>query len=92
LIDQDPPQPKSEAANDGLVDFEDIENFDDSPSLARVLLELEQRHRELDQAIALLYDFPYRDQIQLQRLKKQKLRLKDQIARVKDAIIPDLNA
>jgi len=86
LIDQDPPQPKSEAANDGSVDF------DDSPSLARVLLELEQRHRELDQAIALLYDFPYRDQIQLQRLKKQKLRLKDQIARVKDAMIPDLNA
>ena len=56
------------------------------------LLDLEARHRSLDEQIADLYDFPYQDQIQLQRLKKEKLRLKDAISRLKDEMIPDLNA
>ena len=56
------------------------------------LLDLESRHRSLDLEIAELYDFPYQDQIHLQRLKKEKLRLKDAIERLKDDMIPDLNA
>jgi hypothetical protein len=39
-----------------------------------------------------MYDFPYKNQILLQRLKKEKLRLKDAIERLKNEIIPDLNA
>lgn len=56
------------------------------------LLDLESRHRSLDLKIAELYDFPYQDQLHLQRLKKEKLRLKDVIERLKDDMIPDLNA
>jgi hypothetical protein len=37
-------------------------------------------------------DFPYQNQILLQRLKKEKLRLKDAIERLKDDMIPDLDA
>ncbi len=65
---------------------------DDEPTPAMRLLELQSRHRELDAEIARLYDYPYRNQIQLQRLKKEKLRLKDIIERLKDELIPDLNA
>ncbi len=56
------------------------------------LLELQSRHRALDRKIAELHGFPYQNQILLQRLKKEKLRLKDAIERLKDEMIPDLNA
>ncbi|PID54801.1 MAG: hypothetical protein CR978_02125 [Gammaproteobacteria bacterium] len=56
------------------------------------LLMLQNQHRALDDKITELYTFPYRNQILLQRLKKQKLRLKDAIERLKDEMIPDLNA
>ena len=56
------------------------------------LLDLQSRHRALDAKIAELYSFPYQNQILLQRLKKEKLRLKDAIERLKDEMIPDLNA
>ncbi len=59
---------------------------------AMLLMDMETRHRSLDQKIAELHDYPYQDQIQLQRLKKEKLRLKDAIERLKDDMIPDLNA
>jgi hypothetical protein len=49
-------------------------------------------HRDLDVAIAELARSPGADQLRVQRLKKQKLRLKDQIARLESALIPDLNA
>lgn len=56
------------------------------------LIELQRQHRSLDEKIRELYTYPYRNQILLQRLKKQKLRLKDTIERLKDDMIPDLNA
>jgi hypothetical protein len=56
------------------------------------LHDLQKKHRALDQKIAQMYEFPYQNQILLQRLKKEKLRLKDAIARLKDDMIPDLNA
>jgi hypothetical protein len=62
------------------------------PNLAARILMLQQEHRELDEEIASLYEFPYRDQLLLQRLKKKKLLLKDAIERLKDDLIPDLNA
>ena len=56
------------------------------------LLELQTQHRALDARIAEMYDFAYKNQILLQRLKKEKLRLKDAIERLKNEMIPDLNA
>jgi hypothetical protein len=56
------------------------------------LLDLQTKHRNLDSKIAELHSYPYQNQILLQRLKKEKLRLKDAIERLKDEMIPDLNA
>ena len=56
------------------------------------LLDLQTKHRALDNKIAELHRYPYQNQILLQRLKKEKLRLKDAIERLKDEMIPDLNA
>ncbi|MDG2271918.1 MAG: YdcH family protein [Halioglobus sp.] len=56
------------------------------------LLNLQTKHRALDVKIEALHGYPYQNQILLQRLKKEKLRLKDAIARLKDDMIPDLNA
>lgn len=56
------------------------------------LMDLQTRHRALDQRIHEMYAYPYQNQILLQRLKKEKLRLKDQIELLKDEMIPDLNA
>lgn len=59
---------------------------------AMQLLQMQTRHRALDTRITEMYDYPYQNQILLQRLKKEKLRLKDSIERLKDEMIPDLNA
>ena len=66
---------------------------DNSPiSISAQILVLQTRHRELDAEIEQMYQFPYVDQLKLQRLKKQKLRLKEHILRLKDSLIPDLDA
>lgn len=49
-------------------------------------------HRDLDDIIARLSMDIHVDEIQLKRLKRRKLGLKDQIARVESQLIPDLNA
>jgi hypothetical protein len=56
------------------------------------LRQLQARHRALDNKITEMQGFPYQNQILLQRLKKEKLRLKDSIAQLKDEMIPDLDA
>lgn len=71
---------------------EEAQEEQEELSLAGRLLLLQQEHRALDAEIASLYDYPYRDQLQLQRLKKRKLMIKDAIERLKDELIPDLNA
>mgnify|MGYP001820573496 FL=1 len=53
---------------------------------------LRVEHRDLDVAITELDSNPNADQLRVRRLKKQKLRLKDQIARLESELIPDLNA
>ena len=49
-------------------------------------------HRDLDAAIAALTDAGGQDQLQLARLKKRKLRRKDQIAMIEDYLTPDIIA
>jgi hypothetical protein len=58
---------------------------------ARILV-LETEHRDLDDVIARLSSDPIQDQLQLRRLKKRKLLLKDLIARLRDRLIPDIVA
>ena len=54
--------------------------------------ELNVEHRDLDRAIEALEENPLYDELQLKRLKKRKLILKDQITRLESELIPDLNA
>lgn len=56
------------------------------------LRELRIAHRDLDDVIHRLQLDLYVNEIQLRRLKKRKLQLKDQIARLESELIPDLNA
>jgi hypothetical protein len=56
--------------------------------LARLL----QEHRDLDTAIAALQDAPGSDLLQVQRLKKRKLYLKDCISHIEDQLTPDIIA
>ena len=61
--------------------------------MLRIKLEvLRREHRDLDQAIYALETSGRPDQLTLRRLKKQKLALKDQIARLEDQMIPDIIA
>jgi hypothetical protein len=56
------------------------------------LRELRIEHRDLDDVICRLSLDIYVDELQLRRLKKRKLMLKDQILRLESELIPDLNA
>ena len=56
------------------------------------LLKLKQEHRDLDSAINALEASGRADPLQLQRLKKKKLLLKDEIARIEDQLLPDIIA
>ena len=60
----------------------------DRDSLLRNLHELRSEHRDLDTVIARLSIQPM-DQLQVQRLKKRKLMLKDEISRLESRLIPD---
>ena len=56
------------------------------------LARLQQEHRDLDAAIAALQVSPSSDLIQVQRLKKRKLVLRDKIRSVEDQLTPDIIA
>jgi hypothetical protein len=62
---------------------------DDPAVLARQLAELRLEHRDLDVAIERLVREPDADELTVKRLKKRKLWLKDCIARLESALIPD---
>ncbi len=65
----------------------------DQEEVLRVKLEvLRQEHRDLDEAIRAMEASGRADQLSLRRLKKQKLHLKDQIARIEDILTPDIIA
>jgi hypothetical protein len=64
----------------------------DHAETAQLLAELRQEHRDLDAAINQLASVLGRDELQLTRLKKRKLLLKDHIARLESKLIPDLDA
>ena len=61
------------------------------PAASR-LVRLRLEHRDLDAAIEALRTTPAPDQLQLARLKKRKLRLRDEIKLLEDQLIPDIIA
>jgi hypothetical protein len=71
-----------------MTDNVDTELFKNIERLRQLRIE----HRDLDDVIARLsLDYAV-DEVQLKRLKKRKLMLKDQIAKLESQLIPDLNA
>ncbi|MGD0564793.1 MAG: DUF465 domain-containing protein [Roseiarcus sp.] len=60
--------------------------------LAGQLERLREEHRDLDAAIDALRDAGQADQLQLQRLKKRKLQLRDRLTQLEDALTPDIIA
>jgi hypothetical protein len=60
--------------------------------ITRRLVELRLEHRDLDTAIARLQADIEADELSVKRLKKRKLQLKDAIAKLESALIPDLDA
>jgi hypothetical protein len=64
----------------------------ESSDIERKLVELRAAHRALDARIHALAQNGLVDQLELQRLKKQKLAMKDQIARLESDLLPDIIA
>ena len=67
-------------------------DYGDDAQLHARLGQLREDHADLSAAIDALAAMPLPDQLQLARLKKRKLLLKDQIARVEDLMVPDIIA
>lgn len=65
---------------------------DDISEITKLLAELREEHRDLDLAINRMAMDSWQDQLQIRRLKKRKLKLKDWIARLESKLIPDLDA
>jgi hypothetical protein len=64
----------------------------DQQALRQQLEALKSEHRDLDDAIARLSDTNPVDQLQLRRLKKRKLQLKDRIEKLQSDLLPDIIA
>ena len=65
---------------------------EDVEKIRQFLQELQTEHRDLDDIITHLSLETYPDQLQMRRLKKRKLMLKDRIHKLKNLLIPDLDA
>ncbi len=65
---------------------------DNLEDIRRRLAELRTEHRDLDDVIGRLAEDPLNDQLRMQRLKKRKLALKDDIAHLENQMIPDIIA
>ncbi|PKQ02930.1 MAG: hypothetical protein CVT73_16855 [Alphaproteobacteria bacterium HGW-Alphaproteobacteria-12] len=60
--------------------------------LRQTLAGLKEEHRDLDSAIAALEALPILDHLQIKRLKKRKLQLRDRIQEIDDMLLPDIIA
>lgn len=76
------------AIHGGILQMDDT----DTAAIHRRLEKLRLEHRDLDDVIGHLSTNPDVDQLQLRRLKKRKLMLKDTIRRLESKLIPDLDA
>ncbi len=69
-----------------------METTETIEAIERRIIELTQEHRDLDLAIGALLIVPMHDELQLKRLKKRKLVLKDQISYLEAQLTPDIPA
>lgn len=90
--------PLSARAADAIFEPMDDGSFDEThrmqnADVLRVKLEILRReHRDLDEAVRALQEGGRGDMLMLQRLKRKKLALKDQIADIEDRLLPDIIA
>lgn len=64
----------------------------DSKKIREQIIQLKLEHHDLDVAIGRLAIDPLSNELQVSRMKKRKLQLKDYIARLESMLIPDLDA
>ena len=64
----------------------------DRETLERQLEELKSSHGDLDDVIARITEEAPFDQLQIQRLKKRKLQIKDQMTKIESLLLPDIIA
>lgn len=86
---------RSDKGNSAAIreDYGCMDTLDeDEETIRGKLHELVTEHRDLDDAIAALSRDGVFNQLQLQRLKRKKLRLKDEVARLQSKLIPDIIA
>jgi hypothetical protein len=81
----------AQAAHDAIRAAAAMKQQDDS-ELRTQLARLRQEHRDLDAAIEALHNAPGSDLLQVQRLKKRKLQLRDRIIQIEDQLTPDIIA
>jgi hypothetical protein len=67
-------------------------NAEEERELKAELERLKQEHRDLDSAIEALLSTAGYDRLQVQRLKKRKLQLRDRVNKIEDALFPDIIA
>lgn len=65
---------------------------DDEEAIREALIRLQEDHRDLDHAIRALETAPVVDALQIRRLKKRKLALKDRVSHLEDKLTPDIIA
>ena len=64
----------------------------DKKEIRRRINDLTLEHRDLDDALNLMKEKPFIDELQLRRIKKRKLKLKDEILLLESKLIPDIEA
>lgn len=64
----------------------------DNKEIRRLINELTFEHKDIDDAIILMKEKPFVDELQIRRMKKRKLKLKDEIALLESKLIPDIEA
>jgi len=64
----------------------------DEEDLKQKLIALKEEHRDLDDALTALNRVGTFDQVQLQRLKKKKLLIRDEISKIEGKLVPDIIA
>ena len=64
----------------------------DNSEIKQRISELSLEHKDLNDAINLMKEKPFVDELQIRRIKKRKLKLKDEIQLLESKLIPDIEA
>ncbi len=64
----------------------------DDTKIRKRIYELRLEHKDLDDALNLMKEKPFIDELQINRIKKRKLKLKDEIKLLESKLIPDIKA